>query len=383
MADHRGRSGTYRTLGAGVRAFYPSDVPPSPRVDLQALEPILSEANIAIGRLDSITDFLPNPDLFVFLYVRKEAVLSSQIEGTRASLDDLFRFEAGITDSASDSPSDVDEVSNYIKAMNFGLERSKSLPLSLRLLCEIHKELLSGVRGTARTPGEFRRIQNWIGRAGASIESADFIPPPPSEISALMANLEDYIRTSDGTPALVQAGIAHVQFETIHPFLDGNGRLGRLLITFMLCHHGVLREPLLYLSAHFKEHQSAYYDWLMRVRETGDWEGWLRFYLEGVRDVAGAACATARSVLALQSKLQRRVQEHLPASTTAGRLLDLIYTRPVLSVQEGSKRLGVTFGTANKYFSKFEAMDILQEITGRGRDRVFRFHEYIETMSPE
>lgn len=377
------RAGQYIPTGSGYRIFHPKMLPIDPPLDLSKVQLLLSEANVAVGRLDSISDFLPNPGLFIYMYVRKEAVLSSQIEGTQASLDDLLEYESGVSERSASRAQDVDEVVNYLAAVNHGLDQLRNLPLSMRLLKEVHGKLLAGVRGEERAPGEVRRQQNWIGPQGAGPEAAIFVPPPADRLPDLLTNLEKFLHADDGLPTLVRAAVAHAQFETIHPFFDGNGRLGRLLITLLLCERKVLREPLLYLSAYFKQHRSDYYDWLMRVRDEGDWEGWLDFFLTGVRDVSNAACATAREVMSLQKELASLIAGELPNSTTAPRLLDLLYTRPILAIGDAAESLQVTFGTASNLMADFERLGLVRETTGRPRNRVYRFHRYLEALTPQ
>lgn len=365
-----------------MRYFVPAPLPHKPAIDLVTLQPILSDANIALGRIDAITRFLPNTDLFVYMYVRKEAVLSSQIEGTQASLSDLFQYEAGVRSTDRNKREDIDEVVNYINAMNWGLEELDRVPLSMRLLKEVHKRLLAGTRGNNKDPGNVRRIQNWIGPEGGDASVASFVPPPANLIQDLLSNLDLFFHANDDLPAVVRAGVCHAQFETIHPFLDGNGRLGRLLITLMLCDKGVLTRPLLYLSAHFRQHQSKYYDLLNRTREEGDWESWLRFYLEGVRDVANGATETAEDVLRFQREVTTSVRSALPTNATAAALLDILYKRPVITIKDASRLLGMTFPPVASLISELEQLGLLTEITGRKRDRVYRFQPYLDRLSP-
>lgn len=274
------RAGQYIKQITGYSAFIPKPLPPDPSVNIDGeLLTLLSEADQALGRLDGSADILPNPDLFVSMYVRKEAVLSSQIEGTQASLANVLEYEAGIRPRGL--PGDVAETVNYIRAMNRGLARLEELPVCNRLLKEIHGVLLQGVRGNEKSPGEFRRSQNWIGPPGGNLATAFFVPPPPYEMEHAMGDLELYIHQDTQTPILLKCGMVHAQFETVHPFLDGNGRLGRLLITFLLCQQGVLKRPLLYLSAYFKQYRDEYYERLQEVRVSGDWERWLKFFLRG------------------------------------------------------------------------------------------------------
>lgn len=376
-----GRTGSFITTG-GIKHFLPAPLPHVPAVDLVSLQPVLSDANIALGRIDAITRFIPNTDLFVYMYVRKEAVLSSQIEGTQASLSDLFQFEASESSVDQDKRADVDEVVNYINAMNWGLKELDRVPLSMRLLKGVHKRLLAGTRGSSKNPGNIRRIQNWIGQEGADASFASFVPPPPNHVQDLLTNLEQYFHAQDEMPAIVRAGVCHAQFETIHPFLDGNGRLGRLLITLLLCDKRVLSRPLLYLSAHFRQHQSQYYSLLNRTREYGDWESWLRFYLEGVRDVANSATETAENILRFQQETTSIVRAAMPSNATAPALLDVLYKRPVITIKEAAKILEMTFPPVASLVAEFERLGLLVEITGRKRDRIFRFQPYIEQLSP-
>lgn len=373
------RSGVFRQVHTGCRAFFPNPLPPV-ELDAARLASRVSAADLALGRLDGVAEFIPNADLFVAMYGRKEALLSSQIEGTQATLEDVLEFEAGIDARANRAP-DVDEVMNHISAMRVGLERLQTLPLSNRLLREIHLELLQGVRGEHRSPGSFRTIQNWIGPKGSTLASASYVPPPPNVVPEAMANLEEYIRGEDPTPILVRCGVAHAQFETIHPFLDGNGRLGRLLITFMLCERGVLRRPLLYLSAFLKQNRGDYYAWLMRVREQGDWEGWLSFFLQGVREVAEGAHESARRIVAIREAHVELLRQTMPNSVTAPRLLDMLFRMPILTVKKAEEQLAVTTPTANSLVGEFERIGILKEVTGRRRDRVFRYGEYMKILS--
>src|SRR5579863_1803609 len=311
MADEKNsRLGTYVSTTIAnetVKAFVPSPLPPDPPVDLNGLYQQLDRANQALGRLDGLTTLLPDTRLFLYLYVRKEALLSSQIEGTKSSFSDLLLFE---NEAVPGVPiDDVEEVSNYVAAVQHGLRRIKEgFPLSLRLIREIHGILLRGGRGANRTPGEFRRSQNWIG--GTRPGNAAFVPPPPEKMMECMGGLEKFLhRDHEDLPILVKAALAHVQFETIHPFLDGNGRLGRLLITFLLCVAGAISEPILYLSLYFKSNRQKYYELLDRVRTHGDWENWLEFFLTGVKETAQQAADTSREILTLIEKDRRKIEE--------------------------------------------------------------------------
>lgn len=343
---------------------------------------LLSQADRALGRLDGSTEALPNPDLFVFMYVRKEAVLSSQIEGTQASLMDVLEFEADALEPGR--PQDVEEVVNYVAAMNHGMERLKTLPVSLRLFREIHEQLLRDVRGSERSPGDFRRSQNWIGPPGCTLDTATFVPPPPHELQAALGNLESFLHDQSPMPVLVKVGLAHAQFETIHPFLDGNGRVGRLLITFLLCEKDVLKRPLLYLSHYFKQNRTAYYDLLQAVRDEGTWEEWLKFFLRGVFEVSQQATATARQIVNLREEHRQQLTENLRGSTAnALTLLENLFWRPVISVGHASEVTGLGYPNANKLVSKFEELGLLREITGQKRNRRFAYQPYLDLFADE
>jgi Fic family protein len=370
-------SGRYIRQPAGYRAFCPDPVPldPPPAFDHELLT-LLSRADRALGRLDGSVQSLPNPDLFVFMYVRKEATLSSQIEGTQASLGDVLEAEARIFDPAR--PNDVAEVLNYVNALNYGLERLESLPLSLRLIREIHERLMRNVRGQHLTPGEFRTSQNWIGAAGATLADAVFVPPPPAELPGLLGNLEMYLHRDDDLPLLVKIGIAHAQFETIHPFLDGNGRVGRLLITFLLCRQKVLIKPVLYLSHYFRQHRSEYYRLLQAIRDEGAWLEWLKFFVAGVASVSDEATEIARRIVALREDHRNRLVTELGRGAGNGlTLLESLYQRPIFSVADVAQRLFVTPAAANSLTDRLVRLGIVREITGNRRNRRFRYEPYI------
>jgi Fic family protein len=338
------------------------------------LASLLSKADQAIGRLDGAIRNMPNPDLFVAMYVRSEAVLSSQIEGTQSTLEDLLAVEL---EPRLGDTRDVDEIVNYVRAMKFGLQRLESLPLSLRLIREIHAELLTGVRGANKQPGEFRRDQNFIAPAGIrDIRQATFVPPAVPDMISALDNFEKFLHAPSELPVLLTVGLAHAQFETIHPFLDGNGRVGRLLITFQLVHSEVLHRPVLYLSLYLKRNRLEYYDQLMAVRHTGDWESWLRFFVRGVAETAEEASTKAQAIVALQEALRKQIQAD-GLSTNALRLLDHLFDRPLTHVNLAKKQLGVSFVTANKLMDQFETAGIIREVTGRKRDRIFRFEPYL------
>jgi Fic family protein len=371
------RAGRYIKQLTGYQAFIPAPLPPQPPVDLSGkLRTLLSDADRALGRLDGSIQTLPNPDLFVFMYVRKEAVLSSQIEGTQSSLQDLLAVEAKVL--APDRPRDVGEIVNYVRAMKHGLARLNELPVSVRLIKEIHEKLISGVRGSRLTPGELRRSQNWIGPAGCTLQEASFIPPPPETVPQALGDLERFLQMNSTLPLLISIGLAHAQFETIHPFLDGNGRIGRLLITFLLCQNNVLQKPVLYLSHYFKRHRQAYYDHLQAVRDRGEWENWLEFFLRGVVEVSAQATDTARRILALREQHRAAVTEHLGRAAGNGhRVLEKLYERPIISVTEVYALTGTTYPAANHLVEKFVQQGILSEITGQKRHRRFRYDAYI------
>ncbi|HEY5475560.1 MAG TPA: Fic family protein [Tepidiformaceae bacterium] len=375
------RAGRYLRQPAGYRTFIPASLPPSPPVQLDGeLRLLLSKADIAMGRLDGSIQTLPHPDLFVYMYVRKEAVLSSQIEGTQSSLQDVLAAEAQIL--SSNRPRDVDEVVNYVRAMNHGLERLAELPVSMRLIREIHSLLLDGVRGSHLTPGEVRTSQNWIGPAGCTLVEATFVPPPPAEVPEALSDLERFLNSETELPLLVKVGLAHAQFETIHPFLDGNGRVGRLLITFLLCEHQVLMKPVLYLSYYLKRHRQEYYDRLQAVREEGKWEEWLAFFLRGIDEVSQKATETARRILTLREAHRDAITQHLGRAASNGhRVLEHLYEHPIVSVNEVRDLIGTTYPAANDLVAILVSNGILEEITGQTRNRRFMYRSYIRLFS--
>ena len=372
-----GRAGRYVRQPAGYRAFIPAPLPPGPPVDLSgALHELLSEADYALGRLDGAIFTLPNPDLFVAMYVRKEAVLSSQIEGTQSSLQDVLAAETRLSDP--NAPSDVEEVINYVRAMNYGLRRLVDLPVSVRLIREIHTELLQGVRGERLAPGELRTSQNWIGPGGCTLAEAMFVPPPPDEVPRALADLERFLHSGSQLPVLVQVGLAHAQFETIHPFLDGNGRVGRLLITFLLTERGRLSQPVLYLSHYLKRHRTEYYERLQNVRDAGDWEGWLEFFLRGVVEVGAEATRTAAAILAMREEYRALITERLGRGAANGhRVMDRLFDRPIVTAATLREWLGVTPAATYQLIDRLEDIGVLREITGYARNRRFRFDPYL------
>ena len=378
----RGPTGRYEvtaTAGETVRAFVPAALPPVPPLDLAGTrQRQLEQALLACGRLDAVTALLPEPDLFLYAYVRREAVLSSQIEGTQSSLSDLLLFEL---DEAPGVPlDDVVEVSNYVAALDHGLARLREgFPLSNRLIREIHGVLFSRGRGSGKDPGEFRRSQNWIG--GTRPGNATFVPPPHTMVADCMDALERFLHAEDdGLPVLVRAALAHVQFETIHPFLDGNGRVGRLLITFLLCHAGVLRDPLLYLSLYFKQHRQDYYALLDLVRREGDWEAWLAFFLEGVRLTAQGAVETAQRLAAMFGDDRARIEQGGRRAGSALRVYDALKARPILSLPEICRTTGLSFPAAASGMDLLAELKIARELTGKRRNRLFVYDRYLSVL---
>ncbi|MFA5890123.1 MAG: Fic family protein [Actinomycetota bacterium] len=379
----RGETGTYTTTRVGgedVRAFVPKPLPPSPPLIFGSeLQRELEAAVLAVGRLDGVAAFLPDKGLFIYAYVRKEAVLSSQIEGTQSSLSDLLLFEI---DEAPGVPlDDVAEVSNYVAALNHGLSRLREgFPLSSRLIREIHEVLLARGRGSSKHPGEFRRTQNWIG--GTRPGNAAFVPPPHEDVPECMAALERFLHADDdGLSVLVRAGLAHVQFETIHPFLDGNGRVGRLIITLLLCHAGALREPLLYLSLYLKQNRAVYYELLDQVRLRGDWEAWLQFLLVGVRQTAEGAVSTAERLTEMFQVDRTRIAPSGRRAGSALRVHDALKSRPILSVAEVCRATGLSFPAASSAMDLLSELKIARELTGKRRNRLFAYDRYLAVLS--
>lgn len=379
----RGLTGRYEIAqfeGEQVQAFIPSALPPIPPLDLTGARQILLEqALLALGRLDSVATLLPDPHLFLYAYVRKEALLSSQIEGTQSSLSELLMFEL---DAAPGAPRDeVAEVSNYVAALKYGLERLRAgFPMSNRLIREVHGQLLSCGRGSDKLPGEFRRSQNWIG--GTRPGNAHFVPPPPQAVDECMAQLERFIHDeTSALPVLVKAALAHLQFETVHPFLDGNGRVGRLLITLLLCHAGMLAEPLLYLSLYFKQNRDLYYAHLDQVRRNGDWEAWIDFFLEGVRTTAKGAVTTAQRLVELFSTDGVKIQQSGRAAGSALRVHTALRERPLLSLPDICQRTGLSFPAATNGMALLAKLQIVRELTGRQRNRLFVYDRYLQILS--
>lgn len=378
----RGLTGRYEvttTGGEPVRAFVPAALPPNPPVDLTgSRQRLLEQATLACGRLDGVSALLPDPDLFLYAYIRREAVLSSQIEGTQSSLSDLLLFEL---DEAPGVPfDDVVEVSNHVAALEHGLALLRAdLPISSRLLREVHAKLLARGRGADKQPGEFRRSQNWIG--GTRPGNAHYVPPPPAAVADAMSDLERFIHQKDPPSTLITAALAHVQFETIHPFLDGNGRVGRLLIALLLHQDKVLRQPLLYLSLYLKQHRDEYYRLLDSVRRDGDWEAWLDFFLEGVAATAGGAVDTAHRLLGMFRKDEQRLAAGGRSTASALRIYAVLRDRPAATIQFLAERAGVTFPTASKAVEVLTGEGIVRELTGGRRNRVFAYDQYLKILN--
>jgi Fic family protein len=379
----RGPTGRYEVKNIGgevVRAFVPRPLPPEPPLEMNAQrQQLLERATIALGRLDSISLLLPDPDLFLYAYVRREAVFSSQIEGTQSTLDQLLLFEL---EEAPGLPwDDVVEVSNYVAALEYGLRRlQEGFPLSNRLIREMHEVLLRQGRGSEKASGEFRRSQNWIG--GTRPGNAQFVPPPPEQVPACMAALERFLHDEENPyPALVKAALAHVQFETIHRFLDGNGRIGRLLIAFILHHERLLSRPLLYLSLYFKQQRGEYYRLLDLVRTEGDWEAWLDFFLEGVERTAADAVDTAKRLLSLFQRDAQAIEQSGRVASTALRVFQVLRERPLVRLKQVCERTGLSFPAVAKAMETIVNLGIAREITGRKRNRVFAYQQYVAILN--
>lgn len=373
------RAGIYAKQPGGFEAFVPHPLPPEDLEISPKTQVLLSKADLAIGRLDGVVDVIPSPDRFVFMYVRREAVLSSQIEGTQASLMDVLEYEA--QEEKAEARVDVREIINHMNAMEYGLSRLPDLPISRRLICEVHKELMSGVRGgePQKTLGEFRKSQNWIG--GGSPATARFVPPPADRVAETFGDLEKFLHDDSPMPPLIKAGLAHAQFETIHPFLDGNGRTGRLLITFWLVEQEILRKPLLYPSLYFKEHREEYGARLQAIREKGEWEAWLEFFLDGVAQVADAAYQTALNIFSLREKDRNRISESLGRrAPTALLLLDELLKQPLVRTRTVQGLISVSQPTATSLLDALVELGILREVTGRTRYRLYSYEEYLSLI---
>jgi Fic family protein len=381
--EHQNRAGQWRLIKTGdesYKVFIPAPLPPRPPIYFDdKLQGLLERANRALGRLEGVTTLLPSPDLFIYSYIRKEAVLSSQIEGTQSSLSELLLFE---NEAVPGIPlDDVREVSNYVGALQHGLKRlEEGFPLSLRLIREMHEVLLRKGRGQDKTPGEFRRSQNWI--AGSRPGNALYVPPPPYDVAPAMGALEKFLHNDPvATSPIIKAGLVHAQFESIHPFLDGNGRLGRLLITLILCHEGILSSPLLYLSLYFKENRSAYYKALQNLRIGGGWEGWMAFYLEGIEYVGNQASDTARKLSLMFHQHQEKIRDLGRASYTAERLHSLLQRRVLVSPSLAQKELKMSFPAANKALLNLQKLGFVREITGKQKHRVFAYTPYLDVLT--
>jgi Fic family protein len=373
------RSGDIVQQPSGYKAFIPKPLPPHPPLHIdEQMQVLLERANIALGRLDAMCTFLPHIDHIIAMYVRKEALLSSQIEGTQASLEDIFAYESK---KPVENIQDVKEVVNYIKALNHGLQRLEDFPMSIRLIKEIHTILLHDGRGKEKTPGEFRRSQNWIGATGCTLKEASFVPPPPHEAHEALGKLELFLHEKTKLPLLVICALIHYQFETIHPFLDGNGRLGRLLITFYLCWKKVLQKPLLYLSYYLKLHRQEYYDRLNLVRQNGDFEQWISFFLKGIIWTSESALETIRKILTLTEEHKKLLLQKGISTPLAIALLDHLLSCPHISVKEVSDLFHIGWPTANTLVSSFEKIGILKEITSKKRNRQYTYWEYLDFLS--
>lgn len=373
------RTGRLSTTQTGYQAFIPNPLPPIPPIDIDnEMSYLLSAADRKLGRLDGITRILPNPDLFLAMYVKKEAVLSSQIEGTQASLIDVLDVQPRKENKKS---MDVNDVVNYVAAMNYGLTRLKTLPLSLRLIREIHRILLAEVRGSDRNPGEFRRTQNWIGPQGCSLSTATFIPPPVEEMKEAMGKLETFFYDDSFIPPLIKIAMIHAQFETIHPFLDGNGRVGRLLITFWLCQQEILNKPLLYLSYYFKHNRTEYYDRLMDVRLHGEWEKWIKFFLKGVAVVSDEAIASADAIIALKNRFTKNISDSVGWNGNSQKLLDYLFEAPIIERKNVMEVLNVSSPTAANLLDSFCQIGILTDVTpDKQRNKKYYFNDYLDIL---
>lgn len=376
------RAGHFVKQLTGYTAFIPKALPPEPTIEYdEELVQLLTSAERALGKLDGISSVLPNQDLFVSMYVKKEAVLSSQIEGTQSSLNDILEYE--VDKSPDKHPKDIGEVVNYVKAMNYGLQRVKEFPLSQRLIKEIHAVLMNKGRGSEKEPGEFRRSQNWIGPSGCTLNQAMFVPPPVDEMKEAISDLEKFLHAENEIPILIVCGLVHAQFETIHPFLDGNGRVGRLLITFLLCQKGILQRPLLYLSHYLKLNRQEYYDRLMDVRRKGKWEEWLKFFLRGVHSVSKEASEKARKIVAMREKHRQLISSNLKNLSSGLKFHDYLFDHPVCNSQMVQDYLKTTYYVANKLLDQFVDLGLLKTTTKRKRNKHYFYKEYCELFEDE
>ncbi|MBE2216790.1 MAG: Fic family protein [Ignavibacteria bacterium] len=367
------RSGKFLTQLSGdikYRAFVPSSKGVKIEYD-DTLRDLLSKADVALGRLDGIAEIIPDVDFFIMMYVKKEATLSSQIEGTQATFSDLLKADADI-----DTNNDVDEIVNYVEALNYGLNRMNELPLSLRLIKEIHNLLLKGVRGEQKSPGEFRVTQNWVG--GSSIQNAVYVPPPVHEMIPALYEFEKFLHEKTDHPVLIKTGLIHSQFETIHPFLDGNGRIGRLLITHYLCFRHILKKPLLYISEFFKAHKQQYYDRLTAIREKDDIEGWLKFFLDGIKVTSESAVETIRKIIAIKEADSVSIIKKGRVNKNSLKLLEHLFRNPVVTIRIAEKILDLKNPNAIKVISSLVDSGILKEVTGRKRNKIFIYKKYTD-----
>ncbi|KKP25764.1 MAG: hypothetical protein UR14_C0004G0016 [candidate division TM6 bacterium GW2011_GWE2_31_21] len=373
------RSGKYVMQPTGYKVFIPTSLPPHPAIKIdESLQLLLSEATLSLARLDGMAYTLPNTDLFITMYIKKEALLSAQIEGTQASLEDIFEFEKG---GALENVNDVVEVVNYIKALHYGMDRLNTLPMSLKLIKELHTILLKGVRGATKTPGEFKKTQNWIGAPGFTLNMASYVPPSPAEALKAMGELELYMHKKTVLPELINCALIHYQFETIHPFLDGNGRLGRLLITFYLYWKDILKKPLLYLSYYLKKNRREYYDRLSLVRDKGDYEQWISFFLTGVIQTCQDAIESIKQILLLRETHQILLYKKRISSPIAIMFLDKLFYTPLMGVGDVQKEFKLSHQSASNLVSQFEKLGILKEVTGKKRGRQFIYTKYVALLS--
>lgn len=374
-----GRSGSYVKQLAGYKAFIPTALPPNPPLKIdEDLAKKLAQASLLIARLDGLAYTLPNTELFISMYVKKEALLSSQIEGTQASLEDIFEYESGIKVS---NQGEVEEVVNYIKALNHGIARLKRFPMSLRLIRELHEILLRQTRGQEKTPGEFKRSQNWIGAGYTTLQNAIFVPPPADVSLEAMSDLERYLHNDDGMTELIKCALIHYQFETIHPFLDGNGRVGRLLITLYLFWKGIVEKPLLYLSYFFKKNRQEYYDRLMMVRNTGNYEQWVEFFLDGVIQTSESSIDNTKKILQLHTQHQELLWQKKLSSPFAVMLLNKLFYTPIFSISDIQTMFNVSYPTAAHLINEFVSLGIVREVTGKKRAKRFVYFKYMDVLS--
>lgn len=377
--DYKKRAGSYIQQNSGYKAFIPKPLPPDPEIEYDdELRELLSRADRAMARLDGVTTVIPNATWFIYIFIRKEALLSSQIEGTQATMEGVLEYESDL--KYKENKDDLEEVFNYIDAMRYGLDRLKELPLSLRLFKEIHNKLLSGVRGGNKSPGEFRKSQNWIGPGNSSLNDAVFVPPPANLVTEKMGELENFLHKKDRIPPLIKISLAHAQFETIHPFLDGNGRLGRLLITFFLCWKNILLQPILYMSYYFKYNKIDYYDYLMEVRNKGSWEKWIKFFLKGIIETSNEGINTAKTIIELKERYENIILESDQKNKYSIFLLKTLFNKPYIRVKNIEEDFNLSYNAANNLIKHFVDVGILTETTGKERNRVYVFKEYMDII---